>query len=179
MKKIVLIASLSCILTANSLENFLLKEDENINIGEKENIEYYVIRKTNKDTVISGNFSSKDGKGWEQGSKHFNTMKHNIYNYSNDLEKERKEKINPKSLEELIYKYLEIPESIKKHELKEKVVISFVIDKKNNISNIQFIKPSSYEDINKELENAIIKSSIDFETPKSKETKTVYFRFNI
>jgi hypothetical protein len=199
MKKIVLIASLAYTLQANSLENFLLKKDENINIGEKENIEYYVIGKSKvfykaekKDfhpfhvsggivppSEMNPNQEPPTSKNYQATENMLLNIKSKVLNYANDEKKDFIKSIKTDVLEEIILKYFNIPKRISKYGLKEKISIYFDIDEKNNISNIQFIKPSSYEDINKEFKNAIIKSSQEIPTPNKKETKKLYYEFDI
>ena len=48
-----------------------------------------------------------------------------------------------------VLKYFEMPRTILKYGIKEKVRIKFNIDKNKIISNIVFLKKSSYDKINK------------------------------
>ena len=198
MKSLILISLTTCILYANGLESFLAKKDPN-HKEQKEEIKYFVIGKTNilhkvtkKDlqpfslsggiippSEINPNQDMPTSANYQANEKTLINMKSYANNYTNDEKRDLIKSIKTDILEEIILKYFNMPKSINKYGIKEKVIISFDIDNKNNISNIQFIQPSAYEDINKTFEEAIIKSSQEIPTPNQKETKKLYYEFDI
>lgn len=177
------------ILWSNGLESFLSTGTKTINKQKKEP-KYYIIKNTRKSFKAekkdfqsfsaSGQASQiKTAKGYQESNNLLVSAKAQINNYANDEKRDYINSIKTNILEEIILKYMKYPKSILKHGIKEKVIISFDIDEKKNISNIKFIKPSFYEAINKNFEYAIIKSNQELRAPTKKETKTLYYEFDI
>lgn len=188
MKSLILISLTTCILNANGLESFLAKEDQN-HKEQKENIKYFVIGKTNllvkalkndyMQFEISGEVRSNTALGMNQGLQMGNYMRSQANQYTNEENKDLLKSIKTDILEEIIIKNYPIDISFLKRGYKEKVIIFFDIDNKNNITNIRFIKPSMYYDINDAFKEAIIKSSQEIPTTNKKETKKLYYEFDI
>lgn len=66
----------------------------------------------------------------------------------------------------------------KEHGLREKVIVSFNIDKNKNISKIKYEKESKYPEINRKIKEAIIDSRFDLIT-NNKEKITLFYDFQI
>lgn len=192
MKFFILMLLSSTILLSNGLENFLTKEELKKE-EKKENHQYFLIKHERAKIKIKENNTPNTNEKFDPnpqyGEGHYNTLgnealnnfKSEFYRSNQELEdmKKNNDKKNAKKLEELIYINFNLPYRYAKHGIQEKIIISFDIDEKNNISNIKFIQPSAYEEINKSFEEAIIKSSQELPTPKEKETKTLYYEFDI
>jgi outer membrane biosynthesis protein TonB len=192
MKSLILISLTTCILNANGLESFLAKEDTN-HKEQKEEINYYLIKHERIEIKIKENNTPQANEKFDpnpqygagyyhtQANETVNNFKSEFYRSNQELKEMRKEKErkNIKRLEKLIYINFNLPYRYLKHGIIEKIIITFDIDEKNNISNIKFIQPSTYEDINKAFEEAIIKSSQEIPTPIKKETKKLYYEFDI
>lgn len=182
----------STILLSNGLESFLAIKDPN-HKEQKEEHKYFLIKHERAKIKIKENNTPNTNEKFDPnpqyGEGHYNTLgnealnnfKSEFYRSNQELEEMKKnnDKKNVRRLEELIYMNFSLPYRYVKHGIQEKIIISFDIDEKNNISNIKFIQPSAYEDINNALEEAIIKSSQELPAPKEKETKTLYYEFNI
>ena len=186
MKKIILIALGTTILSASGLENFLSVKDEKANtVQEVRRI--YVITPKKENLKIEDdkpNFNSNPtyGDGFKklQENEALSNLKSEISRNKQAIENPNKHnEINKKPLERIILEHFETPTKYNKYGLKEEVTISFDIDEQNTITNINFIQPSSYEDINERFKEAILQSSQELPTPKQKETKTVYYKFDI
>lgn len=170
------------------LESFLSTGTKTLNEQKKEP-KYYIIKNTyenfkaEKKDFQSFSASGETGqiktaKGYQNANNILLSSKAKMSNYAHDEKRDYIKSIKTNILEELVLKYIDFPK-MNFRELKEKIIISFDIDEKKNISNIVFLKPSSYEDINKSFEEAIIKSNQELRAPAKKETKTLYYEFDI
>lgn len=185
MKKIGLFILLLTALNANELESFLLKEEPKANTQTKI-IKIYIINakkeahKLEEDKVNKNdNFGYKDAFRNVQENEAMSNLKSEYYRNKQETETYKNSSVKIKATEEIILEHFQTPTKYNKYGLKEKVIISFDIDVNNTITNINFIEPSSYEDINELFIEAIMQSSQEIVTPKEKETKTVYFQFEI
>lgn len=171
----------SSILLSSSLEDSLLStnfkqiETEKIDfltVQLKEMKEQYSTRvKSDKDLAIGLSKASKNiqrinNKATQELNNRYRNLKENYKAYKNENEV-------------IVLKNLEIPEVYVKHGIKEKVIVSFKIDEKNNISKIHFEKEPKYTQIKEEIIKAIIKSRYEIIKKEKEETITLYYDFQI
>ncbi|MFA6788381.1 MAG: TonB C-terminal domain-containing protein [Arcobacteraceae bacterium] len=186
MKRVILIALFTTMLSASELESFLSIKDEKTTVPQKVR-EIYIITAQKENLKIKEdkpNFNSNptygDGFKKVQENEALANLKSDIFRNKQEIEKAYTQtEIHHKPIEKIILEHFETPTKYNKYGLKEEVTISFDIDEQNSITNINFIQPSSYEDINERFKEAIMQSSQKLPTPKQKETKTVYYKFDI
>ncbi|ADG93339.1 hypothetical protein Arnit_1685 [Arcobacter nitrofigilis DSM 7299] len=176
---------IASIITANllfssSLENSLINTD--FKQVETKKIKYYIVReerrikakietqKIDENTIVKGSALSNNLTNLE-------TRQNKIDAQLNEEQKNKKylkQNIN----EIIVLKHLKIPELYKEHGLREKVIVSFNIDKNKNISKIKYEKESKYPEINRKIKEAIIDSRFDLIT-NNKEKITLFYDFQI
>lgn len=185
MKNIFFLISLFLYTQANELENFLLKEEPKPK-QETKITKIYVIKAKKEihkleDDKPNNNFNSAYNDGFKriQENEAMSNLKSEYYKNKQEAENFKRNNLTNKATEEIILEHFKTPLKYNKYGLKEKVTISFDIDENNTITNIVFIEPSSFEDINELFIESIMQSSQEISTPKQKETKTVYFQFDI
>lgn len=186
MNKFVFLFLLLIEIQANSLENFLLKEEPKKNQKETHSIKFYVIQArkqlhTLEENNVNHNINSsfKDEFKRVQENEAMLNLKSEFNKNKHNNGDSKQNNLTIKATEEIILEHFRTPIKYNKYGLKEKVIISFDINENNIITNIHFIEPSSFSDINELFIESIMQSSQKIATPKQKETKTVYFQFDI
>lgn len=164
------------ILYSSGLEGFLTTS--NNDIGDIKKKKYYRVD-LERTSYKKSSVSSKNAKAFQEGLDYANNMRQkSTQHYQNETDR-LKQSIRTKRIEVIVLKYLDFPDILKKHNIDENVSVAFDIDKKGNIDNIVFEEKSNYEDLNKEIKEAILKSAIELEAPKVKTTKKLFYHFSI
>jgi len=181
MKIIISTIITSSLLLSSSLEDTLLKTDfKNM---ETEKIDYLTVQVKKEQTTYKTNVKANSYTAYNKGLSKIKEIDNKAIQELNDRYREYKSNYNIKYTknknEIIVIKNLEIPELYKKFGIKEKIIISFIIDENKNISNINFEKEPKYNEIKEKFIEAIIKSRYELITNNKKERITLYYDFII
>ncbi len=168
MKKILPILMLiNTYLLSAGLEGFLGTEDKNSLKKEVAVVEYQIVRykdiMNNMESGASGQINIGRGLSKLQDSENFkDIISGDKKSFSNNIEK-------------IIIKHLIVSNSLIERGIYEKIILSFDIDKRSDISNIKIVKGSTYNEINENFKEAILKAAHKIKIKEDKKNIVVKF----